>query len=264
MLTPSEQNPRVTARSLSKWYWTESSYRTSLQESFKRAWRHWCGRSTFEEPLPTEGRQGPEKNTLWAVRDLTFEIQPGECLGVIGSNGAGKSTLVRLLARLTDPSAGEAIVQGKIASVLEVGSGFHPDLTAPENALLNGVFLGMRRVEVEERMEAILNFSELQDFKTMPVKKLSQGMQYRLALAVALHANADFLLLDEVLEVADREFENKCWERIQHQRERGVSFLFVSHNLDQVKRFCSRLLWMDEGRIHLQGEPQEVLEAYTL
>lgn len=252
----SEDNLRVRARGLSKWYYSERQMRPSLQEVFRDQWNRLCRRELDEE------RGAASKSMLWAVKDLNFEIKKGEVLGLVGSNGAGKSTLVRLLSRLTDPSAGEAWVDGKVASVLEVGSGFHPDLSVRENALLNGVFLGMRKLEVEERMEEILEFSHLKKFHSQPVKKLSQGMQYRLAVSVALHSNADFLLLDEVLEVADRDFELKCSERIQEEQKRGKSFLFVSHNLSQIKLFCSRLLWLKEGALRLEGNPETVLEAY--
>jgi lipopolysaccharide transport system ATP-binding protein len=263
-LIPFENNLRVRAQGLSKWYFSQRKNRSSLQEVFREHWNRLCRRQMAEgsEELPKPTRQGPQEGTLWAVKDLNFEIKKGEVLGLVGSNGAGKSTLVRLLSRLTDPSEGEAWVEGKVASVLEVGSGFHPDLSVRENALLNGVFLGMRKNEVEDRMGEILEFSNLKDHHSLAVKKLSQGMQYRLAVSVALHSHADFLLLDEVLEVADRDFELKCFERVQNEQERGKSFLFVSHNISQIKLFCSRLLWLNEGSIQMEGTPEKVLEAY--
>jgi lipopolysaccharide transport system ATP-binding protein len=265
VLMHSNSEMRVTALGLSKWYYSSGgASRISLQEAFRYQWNRLCGRANRDlllEESPLQ-RQGPKAGTVWAVRDLSFEIRKGEVLGVIGPNGAGKSTLVRLLSRLTGPSAGEALIQGKSASVLEVGSGFHPDLTVRENALLNGVFLGMRRTEVEMRLPEILEFSNLTAYSSSPIKKLSQGMQYRLAVSVALHSDSEFLLLDEALEVTDQDFEEQCLEKIQSCQSEGKSFLFVSHNLSQIKKFSSRLLWLEEGAIKAIGQPNEVLRAY--
>ncbi|NBT59055.1 ABC transporter ATP-binding protein [bacterium] len=264
MLIQSENNLRVRAQGLSKWYFSQKQNRSSLHELFHAQWNRICRREmaqingkSFSGP-----RKGPLEGTLWAVKDLSFDIQKGEVLGLVGPNGAGKSTLVRLLSRLTDPSEGQAWVEGKVASVLEVGSGFHPELSVRENALINGVFLGMRKLEVEERMEEILHFSQLKELEATPVKKLSQGMQYRLAVSVALHCNSDFLLLDEVMDSTDRDFEGKCLERIRADQKKGKSFLFVSHNLSQIELFCSRLLWLKEGCLQLDGSTEQVLNAY--
>lgn len=264
MSIPFENNVRVKAQGLSKWYFGQKQRRASLQEAFREHWNRLCRRELDQslDGSTLSSRQGPFRGALWAVKDLNFEIKRGEVLGLVGSNGAGKSTLVRLLSRLTDPSKGQAWVEGKVASVLEVGSGFHPDLNVRENALLNGVFLGMRKAEVEDRLGDILRFSHLKEFDSVPVKKLSQGMQYRLAVSVALHSDADFLLLDEVLESADRDFELKCLDKIQTEQSKGKSFLFVSHNISQIKLFCSRLLWLKEGMLRLEGSPEEVLDAY--
>lgn len=264
MLIPSDKNVRVRAQGLSKWYFSQRKNRSSIQDAFREHWNRLCRRQMAEVvgESAKPPRQGPFEGTLWAVKDLSFDIKKGEVLGLVGANGAGKSTLVRLLSRLTDPSSGEAWVEGKVASVLEVGSGFHPDLSVRENALLNGVFLGMRKNEVQDRMGEILEFSHLKELHSVPVKKLSQGMQYRLAVSVALHSHADFLLLDEVLESADRDFELRCSERVQKEQERGKSFLFVSHNINQIMLFCSRLLWLNEGACKMEGTPETVLEAY--
>ncbi|NBX93598.1 MAG: ABC transporter ATP-binding protein [Proteobacteria bacterium] len=261
---PFDSPNRVIARGLSKWYSVSVRKRVSLQEVFHEKWNKLCRREQAKEFLDDElaVSAGPKPGTLWALRDLSFEIAKGEVLGVVGSNGAGKSTLVRLLSRLTGPSAGEALIEGKIASVLEVGSGFHPELTVRENALLNGVFLGMRKFEVNDRMDAILDFSELKRCIDTPVKKISHGMQYRLAVSVALHSDSDFTLMDEVLEVADFQFEEKCFEKISQAQSQGRSFLFVSHNLSQVRSICNRILWLDQGRMKQLGKPADVLEAY--
>jgi len=154
------------------------------------------------------------------------------------------------------------MIEGKIASVLEVGSGFHPELSVEENALLNGVILGMRRYQVEDCLDRILDFSGLAKDSKTPVKKLSHGMQYRLAVSVALHSDADFLLLDEVLEVADKNFEEKCLQRIREGQAEEKSYLFVSHNLSQVEKFCSRIIWLEGGKTRMEGESSRVLRAY--
>lgn len=247
-----DEKLRVKAENLSKTYQGPGGPRASLQEAFRQSWNRLCrkGNSRFPEH--------------WALKDLSFEIKKGEVLGLLGNNGAGKSTLVRLLSRLTAPTEGSAWVEGKVASVLEVGSGFHPDLSVEENALLNGVFLGARKGEVLEQMESILEFSELKSYRRSAVKKLSQGMQYRLAVSVALHSHADFLLLDEVLESADRSFEDRCFEKIQSDLQSNKSLLFVSHNLNQVKRFCHRLLWLDKGQKKMEGSCEEILSHYLV
>lgn len=247
---------RVKAHNLSKAYAGPKTARASLQESFRQSWNRICQKEI------TPFYERPEET--WAIKNLSFEIKKGEVVGLLGSNGAGKSTLVRLLSRLTNPTRGSAWVEGKVASVLEVGSGFHPDLSAEENALLNGVFLGARKADVLDQMEDILSFSGLRDYRKSAVKKLSQGMQYRLAVSVALHSAADFLLLDEVLENTDREFEDRCWEKIQSDREKNKSLLFVSHNLAQVQRFCDRLLWLDKGQKKMEGSCDEVLSHYLV
>jgi len=251
-LIPSKEHFRVKAEALSKCYQGPGGPRSSLQEAFRQSWNRLCGKNQNTQA------------DLWALKNLSFEIAQGEVLGVLGSNGAGKSTLVRVLSRLTQPTSGSAWVEGRVASVLEVGSGFHPDLSVQENALLNGVFLGERRQEVLEQMESILKFSDLKAYKDSAVKKLSQGMQYRLAVSVALHSKAEFLLLDEVLESADRAFEDRCFEKIQSDLSLKKSILFVSHNLDQVKRFCHRLLWLDQGQKKMEGSCDEVLSQYLV
>lgn len=252
MSIPFDENLRVKAERLSKSYQGPSGPRASLQEAFRQSWNRLCQKEIIHSA------------ETWALKDLSFEIKKGEVLGLLGRNGAGKSTLVRLLSRLTLPTRGTAWVEGRVASVLEVGSGFHPDLSVEENALLNGVFLGARKDEVLDQMEAILEFSDLKDYRNSAVKKLSQGMQYRLAVSVALHSQAEFLLLDEVLENTDRVFEDRCFEKIQSDRAKNKSLLFVSHNVSQVKRFCDRLLWLDKGKKKMEGPCDEVLSHYLV
>lgn len=257
MLILSNSQIRVCAEGLSKWYFSGKQTRASLKDLIQEQWL-----KMLQREWKALGKEGPFPGTFWALKELSFEIKKGEVLGLIGPNGAGKSTLVRILSRLTDPSSGSAVIEGKSASVLEVGSGFHPELSVEENALLNGVFLGMRRFEVERRLERILEFSDLKQNLKTPVKKLSHGMQYRLAVSVALHSDADFLLLDEVLEVTDKTFEEKCLKRIQEGQEEGKSYLFVSHNLSQLEKFSSNILWIESGQKRMHGKTKEILGAY--
>ena len=240
-----DEKTRVRAEGLSKTYGSSKNYRTSLQNRI-------LGRSAHER-----------FERIWAVDDLNLDIMKGEVLGVVGSNGAGKSTLVRLLSRLTLPTKGRAVIEGKVASVLEVGSGFHPDLSVKENAVLNAVLLGARRKDAEEKLDEILEFSQLRNRKDNQLKTLSTGMQYRLAVSVALKSDADFLLLDEVLEVTDQEFEARCFDLIRNEQMKKTSYLFVSHNLSQIGRIANRILWMKAGKEHLLGETETVLAAYT-
>jgi len=257
VLILSNSTIRVRAEGLSKWYFSGKQTRSSLKDLIQDQWN-----KMLDREWTALGNEGPFPGTFWALKDVSFEIKKGEVLGLIGPNGAGKSTLVRILSRLTDPSSGIAVIEGKSASVLEVGSGFHPELSVAENALLNGVFLGMRRSEVENRLGRIVEFSELKENLNTPVKKLSHGMQYRLAVSVALHSDADFLLMDEVLEVTDKAFEEKCLAHIQEGQKEGKSYLFVSHNLSQLEKFSSNVLWIESGQTRMLGKTAEILGVY--
>ena len=208
----------------------------------------------------TEGGHRPQ---TWALRDVDFEVEPGEVLGIIGHNGAGKSTLLKILSRITRPTEGRALMRGRVGSLLEVGSGFHPELTGKENILLNGAILGMRRAETEARFDEIVAFSGLERFLDTPVKRYSTGMYMRLAFAVAAHLEPEILVVDEVLAVGDAEFQQKCLGRMSElSGGHGRTVLFVSHNLDAVKQLCHRAIWLDSGQVRADGPTAEVVNHY--
>lgn len=208
------------------------------------------------------GGPAPETAHLWALRDATFEVAQGEVIGLVGRNGAGKSTLLKVLARVTAPTEGTAEVHGRLGSLLEVGTGFHPELTGRENVYLSGSILGMRRAEIAQRFDEIVAFSEVEAFLDTPVKHYSSGMQLRLGFAVAAHLAADVLLVDELLAVGDAAFQRKCLGKMRSVAENGRTVVFVSHNLGAVRRLCGRALWLAGGKIELAGDVESVLKAY--
>lgn len=199
---------------------------------------------------------------FWALRDLSFEVEHGEFIGIIGRNGAGKSTLLKILSRITEPTSGRAEVYGRVGSMLEVGTGFHPELTGRENVYLNGAILGMRRVEIEQRFDEIVAFAEVERFIDTPVKHYSSGMYVRLAFAVAAHLEPEILIVDEVLAVGDVAFQRKSMAKLQDARNRGATVLLVTHNLTAVTRFCTRALLLRAGTIVKSGNPLELLTSY--
>ncbi len=205
------------------------------------------------------------RNFEWleVLKGIDLEVRKGETVAVIGRNGAGKSTLLSLIARVYRPTSGEVAVEGRIAPLLELGAGFHPDLTGIENVLFNGVILGLTRREMRERLDAIIEFSELHKHIDAPVRTFSSGMLARLGFAVAVHVDADVLLVDEVLAVGDLEFERKCYARIAEFRAGGGSILFVSHDLESVRRVADRCVWLKSGLIEADGEPEEVTRRYA-
>jgi lipopolysaccharide transport system ATP-binding protein len=201
-------------------------------------------------------------DTVWALKEIDFEVAPGEVLGVIGRNGAGKSTLLKILSRITQPTTGRAELFGRIGSLLEVGTGFHPELTGRENIFLNGAVLGMKRAEITSRFDEIVAFSEIEKFLDTPVKHYSSGMYMRLAFSVAAHLNPEILLMDEVLAVGDAAFQEKCLGKMGSVANDGRTVLFVSHNIVAVQNLCRRVIWLDEGRIHDQGPTHKVVKNY--
>ncbi len=209
-----------------------------------------------------DGPRGPRPHA-WALRDVSFDVQPGEVLGIIGRNGAGKSTLLKVLSQITAPTEGRAIIRGRVGSLLEVGSGFHPELTGAENILLNGAILGMRKSEIKSRFDEIVEFSGVGRFLETPVKRYSTGMYMRLAFAVAAHLEPEILMIDEVLAVGDAEFQRKCLGRMgELAGGHGRTVLFVSHNLDAVNQLCQRSIWLDGGRVRADGLTDEVVNEY--
>lgn len=203
-----------------------------------------------------------KKEVVWALRDVSFNVPEGQVVGIIGRNGAGKSTLLKILSRITHPTSGAIRVRGRVASLLEVGTGFHEELTGRENIYLNGSILGMRRKEIDRHLEAIVEFSGLAQFMDTPIKRFSSGMRLRLGFAVAAHLDPDVLIVDEVLAVGDAGFQKKCIAAMEDLRTGGRTVLFVSHNMAAVENLCSRGLWIDGGRLRMDGGSKEVIKAY--
>jgi homopolymeric O-antigen transport system ATP-binding protein len=199
---------------------------------------------------------------FWALKDVSFEVPRGQILGIVGRNGAGKSTLLKILSRITEPTEGEVEIRGRLGSLIEVGTGFHPELTGRENIYLSGAIQGMRKAEIDRKFDDIVAFSELQQFLETPVKLFSSGMYMRLAFAVASHLEPDVLLLDEVLAVGDLAFQKKCLGRMRDVASADRTVLFVSHNLGAIRQMCSRVLWIDQGRILGDGRPDDIIRQY--
>ena len=200
---------------------------------------------------------------FWALKDITFDVQPGEVVGIIGRNGAGKSTLLKILSRITSPTEGKIRYRGKLASLLEVGTGFHPELTGRENIFLNGAILGMTRAEITTRFDEIVEFAGIEQFVDTPVKRYSSGMYVRLAFSVAAHLDPDVLIVDEVLAVGDVSFQKKCIGKMKMVSDAGMTVLFVSHNMTTISTLCQNGVFLKDGKIELTGEINGVIEAYT-
>jgi lipopolysaccharide transport system ATP-binding protein len=208
------------------------------------------------------GTAGESRRDFWALRDINLEVRPGELVGVIGRNGAGKSTLLKILSRVTKPTTGRVAMYGRVGSLLEVGTGFHAELSGRENVFLSGAILGMRRAEIERKFDEIVAFSELEKFIDTPVKRYSSGMYVRLAFSVAAHLEPEILIMDEVLAVGDAAFQQKCLDKMHDIRRHGRTIFFVSHNMPAVTRLCRRVILLHEGRIVSEGEPQAVVNDY--
>ena len=222
--------------------------RDQIADSLRRAFR----------PSGCRGRQ-----SIWVLRNISFTIEAGEVLGVIGHNGAGKSTLLKILSRITEPTQGRAEIHGRVGSLLEVGTGFHPELTGRENIYLNGAILGMKKAEIECKFDEIVAFAETEQFIDTPVKRYSSGMYLRLAFAVAAHLDPEILIVDEVLAVGDVQFQKKCIGKMQDiSRGEGRTILFVSHNMDAIRRLCSRCLLLSEGKLVANGNTAAIVEQY--
>lgn len=243
--------PIIEVQNLSKFYYLGTVGATTLRESFER-WR-----------LGTRGkeRQSPS-NTLWALKDVSFSVGQGEIIGIIGRNGAGKSTLLKILSKITEPTSGRATLRGRVASLLEVGTGFHPELTGRENVYLNGAILGMRRAETDKKFDEIVAFAGIEKFVDTPVKHYSSGMYVRLAFAVAAHLEPEILLVDEVLAVGDAEFQKKCLGKMCEVAKSGKTVLFISHNMAALQKLCPQSLLLREGRLVMQGTTDTAIEKY--
>lgn len=208
------------------------------------------------------GRRPDEDSMIWALRGVSLDIQAGEVVGIVGRNGAGKSTLLKILSRITEPTEGSATLRGRLGSLLEVGTGFHPELTGRENIFLNGAILGMRRVEIARKFDEIVDFSGVERFIDTAVKHYSSGMFVRLAFAVAAHLETDILLVDEVLSVGDAAFQQKCLGKMGSIARTGRTIVFVSHNMAAVNRLCGRAIWLDDGGVRTDGHSGDVIAAY--
>ncbi len=218
---------------------------------------------TFKEFLPALFGGKTTSETFWALSDVDLEIKKGESFGIIGPNGSGKSTLLKLIAGVTKPTKGAITVTGRIAPLIELGAGFHPELTGRENVVLNGVILGMKRAEVEHKFKDIVDFAELWEFIDQPVKHYSSGMYLRLAFAVAVHTDPEILLIDEILAVGDASFQAKCMAKMHEYREQGRTIIIVTHAMETVSSFCDRAVFLKQGQVQKLGEAKSVVEAYT-
>jgi ABC-2 type transport system ATP-binding protein/lipopolysaccharide transport system ATP-binding protein len=207
-------------------------------------------------------RRTQQRDEIWSLRDVNFDVGEGHAIGVIGRNGAGKSTLLKILSRITEPTEGVARTRGRVAALLEVGTGFHPELTGRENVYLNGAILGMSRRDIMRRFDEIVSFAGVERFVDTPVKRYSSGMYLRLAFAVAAHLEPDILVVDEVLAVGDAEFQAKCLGRMETAEGEGRTVVFVSHNLDAVNRLCERAVWLERGEVAAIGGTSDIVDAY--
>lgn len=218
----------------------------------------------FDDINPGHGHSSGNNpsDVIWALRDVSFEVKQGEVVGIIGRNGAGKSTVLKVLCRITDPTSGCAEIHGRVSSLLEVGTGFHPELTGRENVYLNGTILGMKKKEVDSKFDEIVEFSGVEKFIDTPVKRYSSGMKVRLAFSVAAHMEPEILIIDEVLAVGDARFQKKCLNKMQNVGKEGRTVLFVSHNMPAITRLCGRTILLDEGRILVDGLSHQAVSAY--
>lgn len=224
--------------------------RASLRDAACRLWEQ------------LRGRANENRNIIWALNDVNFQVEKGEILGVIGPNGAGKTTVLKLLGGITSPTRGRVSVKGRVGLLIQLGAGFHPELTGRENIYLNGSILGLRRKEIDSKFDSIVEFAGLEQFIDTPVKRYSSGMHVRLGFAVAAHVDPEVLLIDEVLAVGDSAFRQRCWKRIRELRESDVTIVFVSHDMWAVQGLVDRVILLSGGKIQAQGDPADIIEAY--
>jgi ABC-type polysaccharide/polyol phosphate transport system ATPase subunit len=215
----------------------------SLQDYFVFSWR----------------KQMRGKERFWALKDVSFSIDSGETVAVVGTNGSGKSTILKLISRIIDPTRGIIRVTGRLSALLELGAGFHPDLTGRENIFLNGSILGLGRQEMQQKLDSIIDFASIGDFIDVPIRNYSSGMQMRLGFSVAVHVEPQIILVDEVLAVGDYNFQLKCLDRIREMQQQGVTILFVSHDFQAIEDLCTRAIWIDSGEIRADGETHTVI-----
>jgi homopolymeric O-antigen transport system ATP-binding protein len=255
--------PIIETHELSKLYNLGTIGPNTAREALTRWWNN-AARSDEKDPAASRenGYRQPQSNTIWALKDVSFCVNQQEIVGIIGRNGAGKSTLLKLLSRITAPTSGWSVIRGRVASLLEVGTGFHPELTGRNNIYLNGAILGMRKAEIDRKFDEIVAFAEIEKFVDTPVKRYSSGMYVRLAFAVAAHLEPEILLIDEVLAVGDAAFQKKCLGKMGDVVKEGRTILFVSHNMGAVMRVCNRCIWLQEGSIQEDGATSQVIQSY--
>ena len=256
---PAETLVSICARDIGKQYiigGAEQKYE-SFRDMLNNAWR-----APFQKAKKLGGNVEDDQR-FWALKGINFDIKQGDIVGVIGHNGAGKSTLLKVLSRITTPTQGEITIRGQVASLLEVGTGFHPELTGRENIYLNGSILGMQRSQIDERFDEIVEFADITQFLDTPVKRYSSGMYVRLAFSVAAHLDTDVLLVDEVLAVGDQKFQEKCLGKLSDVSSSGRTVLFVSHNLSSISKLCTRTLVLDKGEVVFDGDVIEGISHYN-
>jgi len=263
--------PAIIVRNLSKRYRLGVIGRNTLRDEMIYRWHKLLGRDpaqhmgkvTTRKPVPVAATAAEDDpNSFWAIRDVSFEIQHGEVIGIVGRNGAGKSTLLKILTRITQPTSGEADINGRVGSLLEVGTGFHPEFTGRENIYMNGTILGMKKREIDRRFDEIVAFAEIEQFLDTPVKRYSSGMYVRLAFAVAAHLESEILLVDEVLAVGDTSFQKKCLGKMGEVARKGRTVLFVSHNMAAIRNLCQKTILVVDGRTTGPLETTEAMRKY--
>lgn len=257
----------ISVKNLSKSYRLGVIGRKTLQDELRYRWLKLTGKDP-EKFMGTVGKVSTEESRIgeegqfWALKDISFEVIKGEVVGIIGRNGAGKSTLLKILTRITEPTSGDAVLNGRVASLLEIGTGFHGELTGRENIYLNGSILGMKKAEINRRYDEIVDFAEIGEFIDTPVKRYSSGMYVRLAFAVAAHLEPEILLVDEVLAVGDVEFQRKCMGKMTDVAEQGRTILFVSHNMAAIRGLCDRAILLDKGHVIMDAGAAETVSKY--
>ena len=254
-------SPVISVENLSKEYIIghQRQGHNNLREGLAEGARRFTKKLIHPFSVPQDD---PTHEEFWALKDVSFDIQQGDRVGIIGRNGAGKSTLLKILSRITEPTSGKVLIKGRVASLLEVGTGFHPELTGRENIFLNGAILGMSKADIKRRFDEIVAFAEVEKFLDTPVKRYSSGMYVRLAFAVAAHLEPEILIVDEVLAVGDAQFQQKCLGKMEDVGKEGRTVLFVSHNIAAISRLCSRAVYLNRGEVEKIGTTPDVIESY--
>jgi lipopolysaccharide transport system ATP-binding protein len=254
-------DPIIRVENVAKQYRLGTINHGTLKHDLQSWWARIRGKEDPNSPVTASSVQGPNEQ-FWALRDVSFDVQQGDVVGIIGRNGAGKSTLLKIISKVTAPTTGTVTIRGRVASLLEVGTGFHPELTGRENVYLNGAILGMSKREIRSKFDEIVAFAEIEQFIDTPVKRYSSGMYVRLAFAVAAHLEPEILIVDEVLAVGDMQFQKKCMGKMEAVGKDGRTILFVSHNIGAISRLCSRCVLLHRGRVLAEGATTEVIDRY--